>query len=1472
MEYHTADKYNLVDDMPRETGRMENHNLPKVPSLILETAIATSLVPIAFADIEGRISYANQSFVELFGYSSGAEIVGRFNTEFTPESEAVGEVMRVVRSEGRWKGELTARRRDGGLLRVLLSASLVCDDAGTPLCTMASFVDVTEQRQAEEKTKESNTLYETLVESVDGVVWQVELPALRFTFVSPQVEQMLGYPVQRWLDEPTFWADHIHPDDRVEAVDFCLMRTRSGKAHDFKYRMIAADGRIVWIHDLVTVWMENGQPAKLRGLMVDITEHQRAEEALRESEDRFHTLVEQAADAFFVHDFDGRILEVNRRACESLGYSKAELAQMTVFDLEQNHCPESAKELWKEIHPGHFGTWPGVHKRKDGTCFPVEIRSGCIESQSQRLFLDLVRDITERKRAETISEAMLSLETRLGTASTPSEAARIIFDVADQLWKWDAGTLDVYSPGSDSVWSVMYLDVIDGKRCEVPPAEESSKPTARMRRIMEKGAELILRAWPYAQDLDGILFGDTSRLSASILCVPIRWQRQALGVLSIQSYRAKAFDNTDLRVLQSLADSCGGTLERIRATESLRKSEASFRAIFETEPECVKIVTRQGELAEMNPAGLAMIEVDSLTQAKSYPLTDWIAPEHREGFRRLHRLVMSGEPGTLEFEIIGAKGTRRWLETRAAPLRDQHGRVTALLGVTRDTTERKRAEEAVRASQLMLQTILDNIPQGVFWKDRMSRYLGCNRVVARAFNVGHPSGLLGKTDYDLPGLTREQASFFVQKDQEVMESGESQLGIIEQATLADGSALWLETNKIPLRDQAGAVIGVLGTWQDITARKEADEKLRQSEAGLVRAQRIARLGSWELDLESGALEWSNETYRIFGLKAETGQPTREQFIERVHPEDRERLQSMVAKAIHDRQPYQIEHRIRWPDGTLRFVSEHADLVFDAQGRPIRMVGTVLDITQLKEAELALQRSERHFRSLIENAQDLIALLDAAGVMQFLSPSLQRLLEHPPEAMLGRSVFEFIHPDDVSMISDALARAASHVEPPTLTEVRFRHANGTWRTFESIGRRLTGEDPPMIVVNSRDVTQRKQLEDQLRQSQKMQAIGRLAGGVAHDFNNLLTVMQGHISLLLMSPKLDSAEKEFAQQVALAVERAAALTRQLLLFGRKQSMRPGRLDLNDIVANMSKMLHRILGEDIKLQLEPAAHLPLVQADTGMMEQVLLNLAVNSRDAMPKGGRLIIRTHAQPFDEELARQRVESESGSVVCLSVSDSGCGIPAEHLPRIFEPFFTTKDVGKGTGLGLATVYGIVSEHHGSIEVESVVGQGTTFFVFLPALAGTALPADVRVQDRPARGGTETILLVEDEATVRSLARFLLERLGYHVLEASDGPSALRIWNKDKSAIQLLITDMIMPEGMTGHDLAERLRSERPELQVLLTSGYSAEMSRQGAKLGDGIKFLQKPYQLREFGEAVRDCLDKGSVTNEEETNGGGGGS
>jgi len=483
--------------------------------------------------------------------------------------------------------------------------------------------------------------------------------------------------------------------------------------------------------------------------------------------------------------------------------------------------------------------------------------------------------------------------------------------------------------------------------------------------------------------------------------------------------------------------------------------------------------------------------------------------------------------------------------------------------------------------------------------------------------------------------------------------------------------------------------------------------------------------------------------------------------------------------------------------------------------------------------------------LIENASDLIAVIDKKGTISFQSPSVERLLGYPPSDLYGTSVFELVHPDD---LAGAFIRMEQVLTEPRTTRpsvIRLRHRDGSWRTFEAMGTSLF-DDPLVrgIVVNARDITERLRLEEELRQTHKMEAIGRLAGGIAHDFNNMLAAIIGFTHLLLQDFEGEQRQRERLEQILLASNRAAALTQQLLALSRQQLLTPETLDLNEVVNDMRLLLERLIGEHIELSTVLTPALASVKADRGQLEQVILNLVVNARDAMPAGGQLTIETlNGDDRDE------------AQVALSVSDSGHGMDESTRARVFDPFFTTKETGKGTGLGLATVHGIITQSGGSIDIRSRPGDGTTFTIRLPRIDGPALaiPA-ARLPSEDSLHGCETILLVEDEDTVRAFVRDVLLRHGYNVLVAPSPNHAIAVAEHETCEIDLLLTDVVMPK-MSGRELSERLTANRPTMRTLYMSGYPDEALGQHGVLEQRFPLLGKPFTPAALLQRLREVLE-----------------
>jgi PAS domain S-box-containing protein len=581
------------------------------------------------------------------------------------------------------------------------------------------------------------------------------------------------------------------------------------------------------------------------------------------------------------------------------------------------------------------------------------------------------------------------------------------------------------------------------------------------------------------------------------------------------------------------------------------------------------------------------------------------------------------------------------------------------------------------------------------------------------------------------------------------------------------------------------------------------------------------------------------------------------FIDAVHPADRERVRASVLQEHLPRpEEFEIEYRIVRPDGSIRWIRDHGFPIRSASVESSRIAGIAEDITSRK----ALEEAQRRLATAIEQAAEAFVITDAQGTIVYANAAFEKITGYSPQEALGQN------PRILKSGKQDLAfyrRMWGSLVQGQVWRGRFVNKRKDGRLYEEDAsitplRDLTGQVTNYVAVK-RDVSHEVLLEGALRQAQKMDAIGQLAGGVAHDFNNLLGIISGNAELLRMrGAELGTDAVEGLTHVIKAAERGASLTRQLLIFSRKQIMQPQPVALNELIGNLTKMLKRTIREDIRLECLYAEHLPFVQADPGMLEQVVLNLVVNARDAMPRGGRLVIATERVSRSGELAKTDPAARAGEFVGLAVSDTGVGIAPEHLQRIFEPFFTTKGPGKGTGLGLATVYGIVKQHQGWVEVASRLGQGATFKVFLPAIRPPpALTRTAPLAETLLRGGPETILLVEDDPPLRLVTRRVLEKFQYKVHEAACAAEALEVWRRHEKEIALVLTDFVMPGGMTGRDLAERLRAQRPGLKLIFMSGYSPETLDKETGFIERSRsyFLSKPCSPRTLLQTVRRCLD-----------------
>ena len=819
-----------------------------------------------------------------------------------------------------------------------------------------------------------------------------------------------------------------------------------------------------------------------------------------------------------------------------------------------------------------------------------------------------------------------------------------------------------------------------------------------------------------------------------------------------------------------------------------------------------------------------------------------VHPDDQERVADMLEPSLSGAAFEIEYRIVRSDGSIRHVQNRGqATVRN--GVAIRLLGTTQDLTEQKAATRAMDLARAQHSALLDNLPDLVFLKDRELRFTAVNEPLARVLGVS-ADAMIGKTDFDF--FAPEQAQRYLEDGQRAMARGERMV-VEHEVRGASGAVTWIETTTSPYRDADGELAGIVGITRDITVSREAAERVRESARHYQLLFDRNPLPMWVFDVETLRFLAVNDAAVVhYGYD-------REQFLSMtildIRPlEERVRAGEAMSPDIAAQSSHgTCTHLTR--DGRRIEVEIAADSIV-MNGRAARLVLS-RDVTLERSSVLALQESEERYRALFAEslAGNYVSTVD--GQLVTCNPMFARMMgyDEPEEACAHSTQGHYADPADRIAFLDKVRRE-KRLE--LYEEQLIRRDGSPLQILENVIGHFD-ENGNLTEIHGFviDVTDRKQLEEQLRHSQKLQAVGQLAGGIAHDFNNLLTAMKLHGEFLLDDMPEGDPHRADVLEMQHAADRATMMTRQLLAFSRKQLLKPVVVSANAVVEEMAPMVRRLIGEDITISivLDPAAG--SVMADPGQLEQVILNLAVNARDAMSHGGTFTISTGNMHLDEGRAAS-ADLPSGEYVSLTTTDTGIGMDAAVLARMFEPFFTTKEQGKGTGLGLATVYGIVKQSGGHIWVRSVPGAGSSFEILLPRVE-EAVVKPVPAPECPR--GSETILVVEDDPGVQSLMRRLLERQGYRVLVASNGVQALEQVDEECVSIALVITDVVMPE-MSGGELAAHLAEAHPDLAVMFVSGYTEDVMVRRGLLDAGATLVHKPFTAASLAVAVREVLDR----------------
>ena len=905
---------------------------------------------------------------------------------------------------------------------------------------------------------------------------------------------------------------------------------------------------------------------------------------------------------------------------------------------------------------------------------------------------------------------------------------------------------------------------------------------------------------------------------------------------------------------------------RMEAEDELLSANEYLDTMIACSPLAVITIDREGRVLSWNQSAERIFGW-SEAEAVGKPVP-FIPEDKQAEFAALRDRVLDGEILTgMEIRRLRRDGSPIDLRLSAARLSGSDGIGTGILALIEDVTETRQSAMLLESTEQRLRLILNSIGDGIIAVDPERRILGANPAASR---------ILGWSEEEITG---RDAHTLLHRDPDTecavcltLRDGKARAGEAEDFLRKDGGSVQVEysCSPLPTRDGlAGAVI----TFRDVTERKRAEEALRESETKFRELAEKIEDVFYNIDpVEQRILYISPAYEKIWGRTAESLYAEPLSFVEAVHPEDRGAVRSML-EAQGRGAPTDVEYRILRPDGSLRWIRDRSYPVHDADGTLRRTVGVARNITERKLVRDALQENERSLRLLAAQLEKEKRRLETAqsvakiGSWETELPSMEgswsdetyRIFGLSPETFrpaYGDSFLSVVHPEDREALDPTLRESLGTVGPH-MAEHRITLPDGSIRHIEERWRVEHAEDgtPVRVVGTSQDVTDRVRLEEQFRHAQKMEAIGQLAGGVAHDFNNMLTVILVRAEQALRKAEAGTPLHKGLTEIHGAAERSAGLTRQLLTYARRQAVRPEVVDANAVIERTLGMLQRLIGESIALSWIPGQELWPIRIDPVQLDQLLANLCINARDAIEDVGRIVIETRNEAFDAEYCRLHPDSKPGRYVLLSVSDNGKGMTRDVQAHAFDPFFTTKEVGKGTGLGLATVHGIVQQHGGFIRLYSEPGNGTSIRIHLPR-AETAGDAATAAEAAPAppRARGETVLLVEDEAMLLDVTTEMLQGLGYTVLRANNPLEALGIAGTGTCDARILLTDMVMPD-MSGRVLAERIRSLLPDIRCVFMSGYAAQLLSQDGRSEDAAPYLQKPFSTAELAHSLRRALE-----------------
>lgn len=1473
----------------------------------------------------------------------------------------------------------------------------------------------------------SEIRYRRLFESARDGILILDAVTRKIIDVNPFMINLLGYSREEFVGKE-LWELGLLKDEVASKTAFTELQ-ESGYIRYGDLRLETALGQRCEVEFISTVYDE-GDRHVIQCNIRDITGRMAAEDKLESLADDleaaaedYHRVLDNSLDVICQIDKAGQFIKISPAAKRVWGFEPEELIGTMYWDMVHPDDQIKTRHAAGNTLDGKpTSTFENRTIRKDGGVAYMMWSGNW--SESHQIMYCVARDVSEIKVAET------ALEESTTNYRALIESLPAIVCLSQPFLPYAS----IYiSPNAEAFgYSVVEWAGRPDMWISLIHEEDRARVLREAAEAMESGTETELEYRMVTHDGQIHWMRDKGLLTTDPEGIVNGWQRVITDVTKLTLAESKS--RREQRDIEA----------------RLRTSEERLQAIFRTGPECIKLLGKKCELLDINPPGLSMIGADSLEQVRGKIFLDIIMPEYQKAFSELNRRVFGGGSGMLQFEIIGLKGVKRWLETNATALLNDRGEVEAHLGLTRDVTEKRRAQENLRENESLLSTtqriahvgswVMDLPESGAVemakesWSDEHYRIFGFEpggvEITNEVFyNSVHPDD-------------RERLADTIRESIE----NNTPFDIEHRIVLPDGRERTVHAmSELVLDDKTGNPLKMYGSVQDITERKRIETQLIESEAHKGAILESALDCIIAIDSQGLVTEFNPAAETVFGYS-------------RTDVIGKELAELIIPPALRDQHHRGMRHYQATGEGPMigkrieisAMRSDGSEFPVEVSINAVELGGSTVftaflrDISERNLVEDKLMSSEERYRDLVENAHDIIFTLDLSGTFTSVNKACEQITGYSFEENQGLKFQEIVAPEYLDKVKEMIVKKLGG-EPVTAYETEIVAKDGhrvaievnsrlmfkdgipvgvqgiarditqrkldsqalkkaneraildyerllervaslalvlgnarelktifeALREFASVSAPMTGifvslfdrerglrtaayawsdgeeidisELPPLEMVdspNSRAVAENRVImtddfqstmkgqpsinvgldldprlpqsslavpmsvmgrvvgaieiqspelrafrvehatamqmaanlaanaienvrlmdaenlqAEQLRQSQKLESVGLLAGGIAHDFNNMLTAINGYSDLTLRRMKADDPLRANIEEIKKAGGRSAALTNQLLAFSRQQILQPELVRINDVIIETSSMLERLIGEDIELVTVFKPNIGNVKADPGQLVQIVMNLAVNARDAMPTGGTLTLETSNVFVDREYAHLHVGVLPGAYVVLSVSDTGTGMTSEMQEQIFEPFFTTKDIGKGTGLGLATVYGIVKQSGGAIFVYSEIEHGTTFKIFLPRVddGGESHPAIADMQPKLALGN-ETILLVEDEELVRVLSRKILESCGYNVVEARDGIEAIEVFAKLEGKIDILVTDVVMPR-MGGRELVEELLAKKPGLPVLFTSGYPDDAVVRHGILDGKANFIQKPFSIDKVALKVRDLLD-----------------